>query len=240
MSASRDRSCSGPAAAAPRAAGRAPAALLLGAALILGLAAGGCNYLIPASYLIEGPPKEPARYELPRRKTVVYVDDRANRMTRAALRTAVGEEVGTLILQQALVPEVISTRDAVAYARRADTSDKQVSIRKIGEAVGAEQVIYIDIDEYRISADGATPRPAAIVNVKVIDVGSGARLWPDGTDEGERMIVRTREQSLELYNSSAGRRRVEDELAKQVAEDVSKLFYEHEKRELGGNLGIRN
>ena len=214
--------------------------LALGAAVLAGLAAGGCNYLIPASYLIEGPPKEPARYELPRRKTVVYVDDRANRMTRAALRTAVGEEVGTLILQQALVPEVVSTKDAVAYARRADTSDKQVSIRKIGEAVGAEQVIYIDVDEYRISADGATPRPAAIVNVKVIDVGSGARLWPDGTDEGERMIVRTREQSLELYNSSAGRRRVEDALAKQVAEDVSKLFYEHEKRELGGNLGIRN
>jgi hypothetical protein len=54
------------------------------------------------------------------------------------------------------------------------------------------------------------------------------------------MVVRTREQSLELYNSSAGRRKVEDALAKQVAEDVSKLFYEHEKRELGGNLGIRN
>lgn len=223
-----------------RAAAVMPACMALVAALVAGIVFGGCNYLIPASYLIEGPPKEPARYELPRRKTVVYVDDRANRMTRAALRTAVGEEVGTLILQQALVPEVVSTKDAVAYARRADSSDKQVSIRRIGEAVGAEQVIYIDVDEYRISADGATPRPAAIVNVKVIDVGSGARLWPDGTDEGERMVVRTREQSLELYNSSAGRRRVEDALAKQVAEDVSKLFYEHEKRELGGNLGIRN
>lgn len=209
-------------------------------ALLVGGIAGGCNYLLPASYLIEGPPKEPARYELPRRKTVVYVDDRANRMTRAALRTSVGEEVGTLLLQQALVPEVVSTRDSVAYARRVDTSDKQVSIRKIGEAVGAEQVVFIDIDEFRISADGATPRAAAIVNVKVIDVGSGARLWPDGTDEGERMVIRTREQSLELYNSSAGRRKVEDALAKQVAEDVSKLFYEHEKRELGGNLGIRN
>lgn len=214
--------------------------MVLGIAVLVGTAGVGCNYLIPASYLIEGPPKEAARYELPRRKTVVYVDDRANRMTRAALRTAVGEEVGTLLLQQALVPEVISSKDAVSYARRVDTSDKQVSIRKIGEAVGAEQVIYIDVDEYRISADGATPRPAAIVNVKVIDVGSGARLWPDGTDEGERMVVRTREQSLELYNSSAGRRKVEDALAKQVAEDVSKLFYEHEKRELGGNLGIRN
>lgn len=204
------------------------------------LVSAGCNFLIPAAYIIEGPPKEPARYELPRRKTVVYVDDRANRMTRAALRTAVGEEVGTLLLQQALVPEVISSKDAVAYARRVDSTDKQVSIRKIGEAVGAEQVIYVDIDEYRISADGATPRPAAIVNVKVIDVASGARLWPDGTDQGEQMVIRTREQSMELYSSSAGRRRVEDALAKQVAEDVSRLFYEHEKRELGGNLGIRN
>jgi hypothetical protein len=212
--------------------------LALALALVAG--AGGCNYLIPAAYLIEGPPKEPARYELPRRKTVVYVDDRANRMTRAALRTAVGEEVGTLLLQQALVPEVVSSRDAVAYARRVDTADKQVSIRKIGEAVGAEQVVYIEVDDYRISADGATPRPAAMVSVKVIDVGSGARLWPDGTDSGERLVIRTREQSMDLYNSSAGRRQVEDALAKQVAEDVSKLFYEHEKRELGGNLGIRN
>jgi hypothetical protein len=238
---SRARAHSDRGSSAPcRRAGAVAACLVLGAVLLVGMFAGGCNYLIPAAYLIEGPPKEPARYELPRRKTVVYVDDRTNRMTRAALRAAVGEEVGTLILQQALVPEVVSTKDAVAYARRADSSDKQVSIRRIGEAVGAEQVIYIDIDEYRISADGATPRPAAIVNVKVIDVGSGARLWPDGTDTGERMVVRTREQSLELYNSSAGRRRVEDALAKQVAEDVSKLFYEHEKRELGGNLGIRN
>lgn len=225
---------------ATRACARALPTLSLGAALLLGLGIGGCNYLIPASYLIEGPPKEEARYELPRRKTVVYVDDRANRMTRAALRTAVGEEVGTLLLQQALVPEVISAKDAVAYARRVDTSDKQVSIRKIGEAVGAEQVIYIDVDDYRISSDGATPQPAAVVNVKVIDVASGARLWPDGTDAGETLVVRTREQSLDLYGSSAGRRKVEDALAKQLAEDVSKLFYEHEKRELGGNLGIRN
>lgn len=210
------------------------------AMLLVCIAAAGCNYLMPAAYIIEGPPKEPARYELPRRKTVVYVDDQANRMTRAALRVAVGEEVGTALLQQALVPEVISSKDAVAYARKVDTSDKQVSIRKIGEAVGAEQVVYVNIEEYRISADGATPRPAAIVNVKVIDVGSGARLWPDGTDAGERLIVRTREMSTDLYNSSAGRRRVEDELAKQVGEDISKLFYEHEKRELGGNLGIRN
>lgn len=220
--------------------GRGSLAARVVALLVAPLAFAGCNYLMPAAYIIEGPPKEPARYELPRRKTVVYVDDQANRMTRAALRVAVGEEVGTALLQQALVPEVVSTKDAVAYARKVDTSDKQVSIRKIGEAVGAEQVVYVNIEDYRISADGATPRPAAVVSVKVIDVGSGARLWPDGTDAGERLIVRTREMSTDLYSSSAGRRKVEDELAKQVGEDIAKLFYEHEKRELGGNLGIRN
>ncbi len=197
----------------------------------------GCNYLLPASYIIEGPPKSPAAFELPSKRTVVIVDDKINRMPRVALRVGIGDSVGTHLLENDVVPETITTRDAVALIRRMDTASKPVSIQRICESLGAEQVVYVEIDEFNLSGGREEGGPEAVALVKVLDIANGSRLWPTAGSEAVQSFLQDINPSL--ITTSAGRREVEDKLAEKLGEDIAKLFYAHERRELGGRLGVK-
>ncbi len=217
---------------ASRASIRMACALLGAAAAVV-----GCNYIIPANYILQGPPKEPAAYALQSRKTIVVVDDKQNRMSRVALRVEIGDAAGTELLENDVVPEVISTRDSVALARRLDTAAKPVSIQRIGESLGAEQVIYVEVDEFVLAGGRKEGGPEAVVLVKVIDAANGTRLWPSvGAQAVQSDLL---DINPSLLETSAGRREIEDKLAAQIGEDVAKLFYEHPRRELGGRLGVK-
>jgi hypothetical protein len=208
------------------------------AALILAvLAVTACNILIPASYIVEGPPKADAAFILPARKTVVVIDDMTNHMSRVAMRVEMGEAVGETLLEQDLVPEVISTRDAIAYMRRADSAGHSASIQRIGEGLGVDQVIYVKVDQFSLLGSGIDRSPEAIALVKVIDVTSGQRLWPAAGSEAVRGTLL--DIDPDLVSTSAGRRELEDKLARETGEEVAKLFYAHERRELGGRLGVK-
>ena len=197
----------------------------------------GCNYLLPASYIIEGPPKAPAAFELPSKRTVVIVDDKINRMPRVALRVGIGDSVGTHLLENNVVPETITTRDAVALIRRMDTASKPVSIQRICESLGAEQVVYVEIDDFNLSGGREEGGPEAVALVKVLDITNGSRLWPTAGSEAVQSSLQDINPSL--IATSAGRREVEDKLAEKLGEDIAKLFYAHERRELGGRLGVK-
>ena len=197
----------------------------------------GCNYLLPASYIIEGPPKAPAAFELPSKRTVVIVDDKINRMPRVALRVGIGDSVGTHLLENNVVPETITTRDAVALIRRMDTASKPISIQRICESLGAEQVVYVEIDDFNLSGGREEGGPEAVALVKVLDITNGSRLWPTAGSEAVQSSLQDINPSL--ITTSAGRREVEDKLAEKLGEDIAKLFYAHERRELGGRLGVK-
>jgi len=213
---------------------RATAIVVMCAAVLL---AAGCNYLLPASYIIEGPPKAPAAFELPSKRTVVIVDDKINRMPRVALRVGIGDSVGTHLLENDVVPETITTRDAVALIRRMDTASKPVSIQRICESLGAEQVVYVEIDEFNLSGGREEGGPEAVALIKVLDITNGSRLWPTAGSEAVQSSLQDINPSL--IATSAGRREVEDKLAEKLGEDIAKLFYAHERRELGGRLGVK-
>ena len=197
----------------------------------------GCNDLLPASYIIEGPPKAPAAFELPSKRTVVIVDDKINRMPRVALRVGIGDSVGTHLLENNVVPETITTRDAVALIRRMDTASKPISIQRICESLGAEQVVYVEIDDFNLSGGREEGGPEAVALVKVLDITNGSRLWPTAGSEAVQSSLQDINPSL--IATSAGRREVEDKLAEKLGEDIAKLFYAHERRELGGRLGVK-
>ena len=213
---------------------RATAISVICAAVLL---VAGCNYLLPASYIIEGPPKAPAAFELPSKRTVVIVDDKINRMPRVALRVGIGDSVGTHLLENNVVPETITTRDAVALIRRMDTASKPVSIQRICESLGAEQVVYVEIDEFNLSGGRDEGGPEAVALIKVLDITNGSRLWPTAGSEAVQSSLQDINPSL--ISTSAGRREVEDKLAEKLGEDIAKLFYAHERRELGGRLGVK-
>ena len=148
------------------------------AAWVAGIFLVSCNYLVPASYIIDGPPSIDAQYTLPDRKTVVFVDDRTNLLSRTQLRAVIGDKVSTELMKQGLVTDTIATRDAIAIARKDETVDKPIPISEIGQRVGADTIIYVQIEDFALSAPGGIARPSAQATVKVIDVSGRSRLYP--------------------------------------------------------------
>jgi hypothetical protein len=154
---------------------RIVALVLLSGAIFL---VAGCNYAVPAMWIAQGPPKKPAEFTLPKdKKLVVFVDDRKSVVSRLQLRALLADDIGTVIKQQGLVTDVVSGRELISYVRRMETSSKRISIEDLGNAVNADIVLYVEMESFTLSPDGATPKPTAQVRVKVVDVKAKERLF---------------------------------------------------------------
>jgi hypothetical protein len=218
----------------------------LATALILllpALALGGCNIAGPVAYFVGGPPSVNAEYKLPDRPTVVFVDDRANTIGTNApsIRRAIAEKVCEDLMVKKLVTTTISPRDAMGVVATSDRHGELMPIDAIGRAVGAEQVIYVQMLSFSGTSDGTTPRPTAVCRVRVIDVVERKRLYPspDGQEASRLLEVNTREVDPATLRSAASRLKVYQALADETGEQIAKLFYKHEIKELGGSLEPR-
>jgi hypothetical protein len=213
------------------------------ALLVAALAAGSCNILGPAAYLVYGPPRTDAVYKLTDRPTVVFVDDRANTIPRQSdgMCRTIADQVSRELMKKNVLTTTIRPGDAIGVARRYDRYGDVLSIDAIGEAVKAEQVIYVQMVDFSDTPDGVTPRPQAACEVKVIDVAGDTRLFPPADAAAPTHAVRAALPFVdeELYSSSSGRLQIYRQLAEELGSQVAKLFYSHETKELGGQLDPR-
>ena len=187
-----------------------------------------------------GQPKQPALYEIQDRSTVVFVDDRNNAipLNASRVRRAIADHVSTQLMTEGILTETISSRDAMALAQQRDREGNLLSMEAIGESVGAQQIIYIEMMGFRGSPDGSTPRPTGSCRVKVIDVGNRTRLFPPAASEKAWMEISVLSPpiSMQLYDTSNGRRQVQQILAALIGDRVAKLFYAHVPDEIGTRL----
>ena len=107
-----------------------------------------------------------------------------------------------------------------------------------GRAVGAEQVIYIEMLAFQDHMEGQVPRPFGACRVRVIDVTNRHRLYPppDSDPPYRLLTVNPTEVDPELYRSRATRAKISERLAMEMGDSIAKLFYRHEPREIGVNL----
>ena len=110
-----------------------------------------------------------------------------------------------------------------------------MSIEELGDTVGAEIVLYIEMETFALSVDGAAPKPSASVFVKVVDCKAKERLFPPvGADpKGFAVTAELVDTSFDAYRTSATRRALEDQLEKKLADSISKTFYDHEEKAFG-------
>ncbi len=203
---------------------------------LLAFGTSGCNIVGPAAYFIEGPPKAPAKYNVPPGKIVVLVDDEDSRVSRVALRTKIGDQIAETLVSEGVATGAISTKDAVAWVRKHDKPGSRASLEEVGKAVGADVVIGIKMLDFKLSVDGVQPKPLAMAEVRGIDVRTNAVLFPEGAG-WEPVETTMREVQPELYRTSVGRREIEDSVAVALAEKIAWLFYEHEIVPIG--KGVR-
>ena len=132
-----------------------------------------CNILTPIAIIFAPDPKVEAEYELQDRPTVVFVDDRQSLVTPTSLRRIIADRVSQDLMVKEILTTTISTTDAEAIARQGDTSGNPMPIDAIGRSVGAEQVIYIEVLEFKDRTDRFTPQPRSTCRIRVI--GQSAR-----------------------------------------------------------------
>lgn len=188
----------------------------------------GCNIVAPAYYIIHGPEKVPAVHELDsKRPTVVFIDDRGNRLPRRALRQTIGDAAQQALLNEKAVVDMIDTRGAIAASSQ-DRAGQAMSIVDIGKAVGAEVVIYATVDSFTMSTDGQSFSPSATLRVKVIDVNADKRTWPD-EKEGYPLSMTLPPRTSEIPRSAAELRIAEEEVGRTIGLGLAQLFYKYER-----------
>lgn len=203
----------------------------LGMLLAVAVAA-GCNIVTPAAFAVMGPPGIDKVTELEKRTTVIFIDDRDSKLPRRSLRGTIGKVAETYILKEKLLTaeQLISTQSALRIAT-ADNAAAPLSAVDIGRRVGAEVVIFVEMEGWTLSRGGAEISPAAGATVKILDCVTNQRIWPDNP-EGYPLKVQMPRQPSELHSTRADRNKLEEQLATQIGYDLAGMFYDHARTPL--------
>ena len=141
------------------------------------LAGVGCQPAAFVAQVFTPPADVPAAYKLPDRPTVVFVDDREHKLPTLAVQSLLAGRIGDDFVEHRVVTQVISS-SAINDLRHQHGDFDDWAIDRIGSSVGAQQVVYVLIEQFQMTdADGAH-RPTAVVRVKVVDATNGQRLFP--------------------------------------------------------------
>lgn len=199
---------------------------LLAAVLVLTPA---CNIVAPIAAIAYGPGEVEAVYKLdPDKKTVIFVDDPANKIAQRRTRGQIGDAAQTTLLRKKKIREgnMIDARSAMAAAANGDGS---MSITEIGDAVGAEVIVYVLVTRFELTGDGIDFDPNSEVEVKVFDVTTHSRIWPPAGEPGYRsQFSGKRSGNRFLPSTRTDTLRAQNDLALITGEGLSQLFYDVE------------
>lgn len=189
----------------------------------------GCDYVAAGIYVLEGPPKVERQYELDStRKIVVFVDDRSGAMPRKGLRRLIGMSAEeTLLKEKVLQPELVVPAQAAVAAVTQEKRGEPMSVVDVGRAIGADVVVYVSVEKFTLSRDGAANQPFAVAYVKVFDAEKNERLWP--TASLGHPVMYSAAASAELPDSMGERSRAEENLARRLGVEVARIFFTYER-----------
>jgi hypothetical protein len=208
--------------------------ILAGAALVA-----GCNIVAPAVYLIHGPDKIKAQYELPKEKpAVVFIDDRANILPNRSVRQRIAHSAEKNLLEAKAVGggDIVSS-DAILAVSAQERFGKPTGIAEVGKAVGASTVVYATVDSFGLSSDGQEFAPFGTMRVKVIDVESRRRLWPTEDREWASVAFTSPSSGKPPPTRSGERSIAEYALADHVGQALARLFVEYTPEDVAQRVG---
>lgn len=211
--------------------------LLLVVVLLTGLASmSGCNLLGGAAYILNGPEKIPSMHTLdPTRKTVVFVDDTVPVVKSRMQRVKIAMTAEQVLLNEGKIEHVIASQDLLAIVER-ERFSKPMTIIEMGEAVGAEVVIYAQMLRFDLTMDQQSFTPCAQVRVKVMDVKNKKRLWPEGVQEWYPLDVTAKERQGGPPTTLSERDAEFLALAERVGTSIANIFIEHESHSMDGRI----
>lgn len=210
-------------------------ALLTAFAAAAPLTIAGCNILAPAVFIIEGPPKVPAAFSDldAERPTVIFIDDRENKVPRRALRMTMGQVAEGIMMERGIINEanMISSRDAARIAASKDSFNKPISVVDLAREMNAEVIIWVEIQEWTLSRDRGALSPTVGASVKIVDAKANERIWPV-EPAGWPLIAQVPTRPQDLNATRAQIDRYHEELAVFAGRQLARMFFTHERDSL--------
>ena len=201
---------------------RVPWFALLGPVLLLA-SQPGCNVLGAMAYKFSGSPTIKARYAMPREKTLVVVENYHNPALLRLEADAVARHL-TQELKLHEVAPVVDPNEAEAHRQDQGSGYGKMPIDAIGRALGAKQVIYVDLDRFDVLGTVGSDLLAGQAAARVRVVGErGNVLWPTDSASGFPVNVKVDPQPVAPgTGDTVVRRKLHGDLADRIA----KLFHD--------------
>jgi hypothetical protein len=194
----------------------------------------GCNVLGAVLYKTAGEPDVEAQYTLPNVPTLVMAENFSHYDLGATDAELLARRVQSRLQTKLADPKtktpfpIVPTEKLLELRGRSATAFRKMTIPQIGREVGAEQIVYIHFQGGGVAsmAGGSTYQGKASVLVKVVDVKTGATLWPTDMVDGRAVAFET-SPHRGADNQSDIRNRLYDGLSQQI----TRFFYKHKPGE---------
>ena len=141
------------------------------------LLVGGCNVVGAVQYAAMGPPAIPAMYQPNKVPTLVLVEN-YEAPSAAALDS---DRLAMLLRRELKTHQVVPVVDPAALATLREQKPRDfgsMRISEIGQALGAEQVIYINLIRSDVEQTAGLLKATLSARVKVVEAKTGRLLWP--------------------------------------------------------------
>jgi hypothetical protein len=184
------------------------------------MAAGGCAAAALVLNDTVGPSNVPAKYVPPKTPMLVMVENYSSGAGIDAQELC--RYVDADLAANKIAPLV--DQDKVYRLKDADPAAFQsMSIQQVGQAVGAGQILYINLLTSSIEHPQGSDqvRGSLTARVRVIDVPTGDTAWPKDQRAGWALAQRT---PFVLENNDAVDMQVRQKLCQSVAVEIGKLF----------------
>lgn len=182
----------------------------------------GCVAASAIQQKITGPPAVDAQYVPAKEPMLVLVENYrsptaysdAEMLARYLMDDLSKHKVAPLVPMQTL------------YALRTNKGDdfRKMSMAAVGREAGAKQVLYVDVQQCGIGAPPGSEllKGRIAVQVRVVDVDTGATRWPPNATEGIPLSYETPLPRADVNTSEA---MVRQHMHEAMASRIARLFY---------------
>ncbi len=170
-----------------------------------------------------------AKFTLTEEPILILVDDPSGRIDWPPAEKYLTDTLSQELIKQEGANKIIP-RKTVQNLRRSRTDFGKLSCREIGELVGAEQVLWLEVQKYFGDSEFFEPTNAAwfavtvrVINAQETEDRSAVRLWPP-SPRGQYI-------SISLDGNEVAMAKTKDSIAKalaqRLAERLAKLFCDY-------------
>lgn len=152
---------------------------------------GGCNVLGAIAYKIKGPDPVEALHKPAQKPTLILADSSTQGRGDFSDADAIARYVNLQFQERKIAPT--TDIEKVFELRTSDPQFGRKSMAAVGRAVGAEQVVYVDLKDVgveQVPGSGAL-RSSAAAEVRVVDANTGALIWPMNSSGGHLVSYET-------------------------------------------------